>query len=72
MEIEQQIAIGSGEVANLIETHQDLLEDNDAICDVVSLSRHSLEFFLASGNEERALWEVTNTRAKLMEFLGLA
>ena len=72
MEIHQQIALGSGEIANLIDTHQDLMEDNDAICEVVSLGRHSLEFFLTSGNEERALYEVLNTKAKVMQFLGLA
>ena len=71
MEIEQQIAIGSGEVANLIETHQDLLEENDEICEIVSLGRHSLEFFLASKESERALWEVNNTKEKVMQFLGL-
>lgn len=72
MEIHQQIALGSGEIANLIDTHQDLLEDNDAICEVVTLGRHSLEFFMTSGNEERALYEVLNTKAKVMQFLGLA
>ena len=71
MEIEQQIAIGSGEVANLIETHKDILEKDDDICEVVSLGRHSLEFFLASGSAERALWEVNNTKEKVMQFLGL-
>jgi hypothetical protein len=71
MEIEQQIAIGSGEIANLIETHKDLMEENDDICEVVSLSRHSLEFFIASEDAERALWEVNNTKEKVMQFLGL-
>ena len=49
MEIHQQIALGSTEVANLIELHQDLMQDNDEICEVVNLGRHSLEFFIASG-----------------------
>jgi len=71
MEIQQQIAIGSNEVANLIELHQDLLEDNDKICQIVHIGRCSLEFFMASGNDTRALYEVLNTRIKLMEFLGL-
>ena len=71
MEIHQQIQLGSGEVANLIELHQDLMEDNDDICEVVNLGRQSLEFFIASGDEERALWEVLNTKEKLMKFLGL-
>jgi len=71
MEIEQQIAIGSGEVANLIETHQDVLEENDAICEIVTWGRQSLEFCLASGNHEKALWEVNNTKEKVMQFLGL-
>ncbi len=72
MEIHQQIALGSTEVANLIELHQDLMEDNDDICEVINLGRHSLEFFIASGNEQRALYEVLNTKAKIMRFLGLA
>ncbi len=71
MEIHQQIALGSGEVATLIETHQDILEQDDAICEVVTLGRHSLEFFIASGDEQRALYEVLNTKEKLMKFLGL-
>ena len=71
MEIEQQIAIGSGEIATLIETHKDLMEENDDICEVVSWGRHSLEFFLASEDAERALWEVNNTKEKVMQFLGL-
>ena len=71
MEIHQQIALGSSEVANLIELHQDLMEDNDDICEVVNLGRQSLEFFIASGDEQRALWEVINTKEKLMKFLGL-
>ena len=71
MEIEQQIALGSGEVANLIETHQDLLEADDHMCEVISFGRHSLEFFLALNDAERALWEVNNTKEKVMQFLGL-
>tara|TARA_R110000824_G_scaffold233677_1_gene421982 strand:+ start:250 stop:468 length:219 start_codon:yes stop_codon:yes gene_type:complete len=71
MEIHQQISLGSTEIANLIETHQDLMEDNDAICEVVNLGRHSLEFFIALNDKERALYEVLNTKAKLMRFLGL-
>jgi hypothetical protein len=71
MKIEQQIAIGSSEVANLIETHKDVLEEDGAICEVVRLGRYSLEFFLASEDAERALWEVNNTKEKVMQFLGL-
>ena len=71
MEIHQQIALGSSEVANLIETHQDLMEDDDAICEIVNLGRQSLEFFIALGDEQRALYEVLNTKEKLMKFLGL-
>ena len=71
MEIEQQIAIGSGEVATLIETHKDLMEENDAICEVINFGRQSMEFFMALENGERALWEVNNTKEKVMQFLGL-
>ena len=71
MEIEQQIAISSSEVANLIEMHQDILEQNDAVCEVIRLGRYSLEFFIASEDIERALWEVNNTKEKVMQFLGL-
>ena len=71
MEIHQQIALGSTEVANLIDSHKDLLEKDNAICEVVTFGRHSLEFFIASGDEQRALYEVLNTKEKLMRFLGL-
>ena len=71
MEIEQQIALGSGEVADLIKNHQDLLEVDNQICEVVTLGRHSLEFHLSAGNAEKALWEVNHTKQKVMQFLGL-
>ena len=71
MEIEHQIAVGSGEVAALIKNHQDLLEADDQICEIVTFGRHSLEFHLASGNAKKALWEVNHTKQKVMQFLGL-
>ena len=71
MEIEQQIAISSSEVATLIETHKDLMEENDAICGVINFGRQSMEFFIALEDNERALWEVNNTKEKVMQFLGL-
>ncbi len=71
MEIEQQIALGSGEIADLIKNHQDLLEPDDAICEIVTFGRYSLEFCLALGNREKALWEVNHTKQKVMQFLGL-
>jgi len=71
MEIEQQIALGSGEVADLIKNHQDILEQDDKICEVVTFGRYSLEFHLSAGNAEKALWEVNHTKQKVMQFLGL-
>ena len=72
MEIEQQIALGSGEIAVLVENHIDLLEEDNQICEVVSFGRHSLQFHLSAGNAEKALWEVKHTKEKVMQFLGLA
>jgi len=71
MEIEQQIALGSGELADLIKNHQDILEQDGKICEVVTFGRHSLQFHLSSGNPEKALWEVNHTKQKVMQFLGL-
>jgi hypothetical protein len=71
MEIEQQIALGSGEIADLIKNHQDLLEPDDRICEIVTFGRHSLEFHLSAGNQKKALWEVNHTKQQVMQFLGL-
>ena len=71
MEIQKQIALGSGEVADLIKNHQDILEQDDKICEIITFGRHSLEFHLASSNHQNALWEINHTKQKVMQFLGL-
>ena len=71
MEIEQQIAVGSSEIADLILNHQDLLETNDEIVENINTGRKSMEFFMALGEAPRALYEVKNIKQKILQHLGL-
>ena len=71
MEIRDQLGIDANEVANLIQSHQDILEQDDSICEAISGGRSSMEFFIALGDDSRALYEVRQTKEAVMRFLGL-
>ena len=71
MEIRDQLGIDANEVANLIHSHQDILEQDDSICEVISGGRSSMEFFITLGDDSRALYEVRQTKEAVMRFLGL-
>jgi len=70
-DIEAQLGLTSRSVADLIEGHQDILKEDDDICDVINMVRKSLEFFLAQNDESRALYEAKNCQKAILSFLGL-
>ena len=70
-DIQAQLGLTSRLVADLIEQHQDVLEENDEICETINSSRESLEFFLALGEESRALYEAKNCQQQILSYLGL-
>ena len=70
-DIEAQLGLTSRSVADLIEEHQDILSEDDSICEVINVSRKTLEFFLALGNESRALYEAKNCQKAILSYLGL-
>ena len=70
-DIQAQLGLTSRSVADLIEQHQDVLEENDEICETINLSRKTLEFFLALGDENRALYEAKNCQKQILSYLGL-
>ena len=70
-DIKAQLGLTSRSVADLIEDHQDILSGDDNICEVINKSRESLEFFLALGEEGRALYEAQNCKKSILSFLGL-
>ena len=70
-DIEAQLGLTSRSVADLIDQHQDALEESDEICETINLSRKTLEFFLALGDENRALYEAKNCQKQILSYLGL-
>ena len=70
-DIQAQLGLTSRSVADLIDQHQDALEESDEICEVINLSRKTLEFFLALGDENRALYEAKNCQKQILSYLGL-
>ena len=70
-DIQAQLGLTSRSVADLIEQHQDVLEESDEICETINSSRESLEFFLALGEENRALYEAKNCQKQILSYLGL-
>lgn len=70
-DIEAKLGLTSRSVADLIEEHQDILSEDTEICEVINTSRKTLEFFLALGDDSRALYEATNCRKAILSYLGL-
>ena len=70
-DIQAQLGITSRSVADLIEQHQDVLSEDDDICEKINLSRNTLEFFLALEDDNRALYEAKNCQKQILSYLGL-
>jgi hypothetical protein len=70
-DIQAQLGLTSRSVADLIEQHQDALEESDEICETINLSRKTLEFFLALEDDNRALYEAKNCQKQILSYLGL-
>ena len=70
-DIQAQLGLTSRSVADLIEQHQDVLSEDDSICEKINLSRKTLEFFLALEDENRALYEAKNCQKQILSYLGL-
>ena len=70
-DIQAQLGLTSRSVADLIDQHQDALEESDEMCEVINISRKTLEFFLALGDENRALYEAKNCQKQILSYLGL-
>lgn len=70
-DIQAQLGLTSRSVADLIEQHQDVLSEDDDICEKINLSRNTLEFFLALEDENRALYEAKNCQKQILSYLGL-
>ena len=70
-DIQAQLGLTSRSVADLIEQHQDVLSEDDSICEKINLSRKTLEFFLALEDDNRALYEAKNCQKQILSYLGL-
>ena len=71
-DIKQLVGIESTEVANLIQAHQDILQEDDKIVEDITNARLSLEFFMALKENNRAYYEAKNIKQKILQHLGLA
>ena len=71
-DIKQLVGIESTEVANLIQAHQDILQEDDKIVEDITNARLSLEFFMALKEDNRAYYEAKNIKHKILQHLGLA
>jgi hypothetical protein len=66
-----KIGYQTASVADLIQSHQDLLEQDDQIQSIISLGRKSMDFFMSIENDSRVLYEVTQVKRRILQFLGL-
>ncbi len=71
-DIKQLVGIESTEVANLIQAHQDILQEDDKIVEDITNARLSLEFFMSLKEDNRAYYEAKNIKHKILQHLGLA
>ena len=71
-DIQRLVGIESTQVADLIQNHQDVLQEDEQIVAEISNARLSLEFFMALKENNRAYYEAKNIKQKILQHLGLA
>ena len=71
-DIQRLVGIEATQVADLIQCHQDVLQQDDQIVADISNARLSLEFFMALKEDNRAYYEAKNIKHKILQHLGLA
>lgn len=71
-DIQRLVGIEATQVADLIQYHQDVLQQDDQIVADISNARLSLEFFMALKEDNRAYYEAKNIKQKILQHLGLA
>ena len=71
-DIQRLVGIEATQVADLIQNHQDVLQEDEQIVTDISNARLSLEFFMALKEDNRAYYEAKNIKQKILQHLGLA
>jgi hypothetical protein len=70
-DIKQLVGIEATAIADLIQNHQDILQEDERIVEDISNARMSLQFFMSLGEDNRAYYEAKNIKHKIMQHLGL-
>jgi|TARA_R110000765_G_scaffold275775_2_gene374009 hypothetical protein len=70
-DIKQLVGIEATQVADLIQNHQDILQEDDGIVENIANARMSLQFFMSLEEDNRAYYEAKNIKHKIMQHLGL-
>ena len=71
-ELDNLVGMHSRQIADILESHQDVLEECEQICDDIQMSRRSLEFFISVKDQLKQLREVRWLQQRLLSFLGLS
>jgi hypothetical protein len=70
-DIKQLVGIEATQVADLIQNHQDILQEDEKIVEDITNARLSLQFFMSIEEDNRAYYEAKNIKHKIMQHLGL-
>ena len=71
MDDEEKLKVKACQIADLIQIHNDLIEDDRKICESIECSRKTTEFFLSIDDVSRARYEAEHCFKMVMNFLGL-
>ena len=70
-DIKQLVGIEATAIADLIQNHQDILQEDERIVEDISNARMSLQFFMSLEEDNRAYYEAKNIKHKILQHLGL-
>lgn len=70
-DIKQLVGIEATAIADLIQNHQDILQEDKRIVEDISNARMSLQFFMSLEEDNRAYYEAKNIKHKILQHLGL-